>query len=172
MSAKELASTGRLPTSRSPESLKHFLVTPIILLVAVVINTREHLSTDVVHNPPGSHTANLQPKGGNHLPAASPPLSSRAQPGRVCSSRRFRVAGEAELLQRASQACLTSSRNCMNTLRSTGGPLGARVLGCPGRLRAGGSFGDRHLTSERHLSHFHVTLSKDTNRPFDVWVPN
>lgn len=33
--------------------MKHFLVTPIILLVATVVNTEEHLSTDVLNNPQG-----------------------------------------------------------------------------------------------------------------------
>lgn len=33
--------------------MKHFLMTPIILSVAMVINTQEHLSTDVLNSPQG-----------------------------------------------------------------------------------------------------------------------
>lgn len=42
--------------------MKHFPVTPIILLVAMAINIQEHLSTDVLDNPSGSHTADFQAK--------------------------------------------------------------------------------------------------------------
>ncbi|NIG60989.1 not available [Pontoporia blainvillei] len=61
--ARELASPIGRTASRRPQSLKRFLeVTPIVPCAAVVINTREHLSADVVDNPPGSHTANSQPE--------------------------------------------------------------------------------------------------------------
>lgn len=67
--------------------MKRFLVTPIILLVAMVINIREHLSTDVLDNPPGSHSTNFQPEGGRHLPALLLLLRNRARPGGARSSR-------------------------------------------------------------------------------------
>lgn len=76
------------------------------------------------------------------------------------------------LPRRAFQARLMSPRNCTNAHRSTGGPLEARGPPALGRPSHRGGLGDRRRTSEQHLSHFHVTLGRDANRPFDVWVPN
>lgn len=85
--ARELASPCGRTASRRPQSLKRFLVTPIILCAAVVINTREHLSADVVDNPPGSHTANSQPEAEATLLLGCPAgaglgLEGSAAPGR------------------------------------------------------------------------------------------
>lgn len=80
VNAEELPSTG--DGTRRLQSLKHFLV--LIRLVATVTHTPEPCA-DVPDKPPRSHSAHLQPKGGNHLPASCL-LRSRARPGRACSS--------------------------------------------------------------------------------------
>ena len=130
--------------------MKHFLVTPMILLVAVVINTQEHLSTDVFDNPPRSHTANVQSGGGNHLPAlcSSPAVGLSLE---ACAALEGWVSREKQYLLRGHfRQRQTTPRNCRNALGSTDGPLGAPWRGLrhkpPGHIRAA------------RLSHLHVNL--------------
>lgn len=149
-------------TSRRPQSSKRFLVTPMILLVAMVTHTQEHLP-DVLSRPPGSRS--VTPTFLSLSAQEQGAARERLRPQRV--GRVFRR--EAVLLggrragERTCQASSDKPQAHVSVHRSP-------AWGLLGPATGKGSCSSCHSTLERHLSHFHVALGEDINknRRFDA----
>lgn len=161
VSAEELAPQAPT-TSRRPQSSKRFLVTPMILLVAMVTHTQEHLP-DVLSRPPGSRsvTPTFLPLPAQEQGAARERLRLQ-RVGRVFRREAVLLGGR-RAGERTCQASSDKPQAHVSVHRSP-------AWGLLGPATGKGSCSSCHSTLERHLSHFHVALGEDINknRRFDA----